>query len=262
MDCAQLRQIVLGGGDLASPETRRHLDDCPACRDLAVDGGALARFLAAAEPAHAAQPAFSFEDLERHMIGERGFLGRMRSLPSTTRWTLAFAALLVPVVIGLAVLRPDIAVYPPARLAFELCALGGLAVASCWFWLRPLYRTQPRNAALLALLATGLLAPWMIAMFSAVHPEGGDALGRPAVCFAMGCALAFPVIAVVGCLGRRGRGVSGFAILPALAGALAGLAGLELHCPNSAAIHLLAGHAPVALVLPLLWRVLALRSRA
>jgi hypothetical protein len=262
MDCAQMRQIVLGGGDRASPEAQRHLDDCPACRELAVDGGSLARFLAAAEPAHEARPTFSFEDLERHMIGERGFLGRMRSLPSTTRWTLAIAALLVPVAIGLGVLRPDIAVYPPARLVFELCALGGLALASCWFWLRPLYRARPKDRVFLAVLAAGLLAPWAIAMFSAVDPEGGNALGRPAICFALGSAFALPVIAVVGGLGRRGRGISGFAILPALVGALAGLVGLELHCPNSAPIHLLTGHAPIALVLPLLWQLLSIRSRA
>jgi hypothetical protein len=266
MDCAQMRQIVLGGGDLASPESRRHLDECPACRELAVDGGALARFLAAAEPAREAMPVPAFQDLEQQMVGERGFLGRLRSLPSATRWTLVCAVLLVPVAMGLAMLRPDIAAYSPARMAFEICAFGGLALASCWFWLRPLYRTQPRDGVLFAILAAGLLAPWVISALPALLPDSAAtpafALGRPAICFVMGSAFALPIIAVVGGLGRRGRGVSGFAILPALAGALAGLVGLELHCPNSAPIHLLAGHAPIALVLPLLWQLLWIRSRA
>jgi hypothetical protein len=261
MDCAQMRQIVLGGGDLASPEAQRHLEECPACRELAVDGGALARFLAATPPSREEVPTLSFQDLEQQMVGETGFRGRLRSLPSTTRWMLVCASLLAPVAIGLAKLRPDIAIYPSARLGFEICAFGGLALASCWFWLRPLYRAQPNNGVFLAVLAAGLLAPWVIAMFSAVNPESGNALGRPAICFALGSAFAFPVIAVVGGLGRGGRGISGFAILPALAGALAGLVGLELHCPNSAPIHLLTGHAPIALVLPLLWQRLSIRSR-
>jgi hypothetical protein len=264
MDCAQMRQIVLGGGDLASPEAQRHLDECPACRELAVDGGALARFLAAAEPAREATPVPLFQDLEQQMVGETGFLGRLRSLPSATRWTLVCAALLIPVVIGLAMLRPDIAAYSPARMAFEICALGGLALASCWFWLRPLYRQQPRDGALFAILTAGLLVPWVLSALPALLPGSSPALalGRPAICFVMGSAFALPIIAVVGGLGRRGRGVAGFAILPALAGALAGLVGLELHCPNSAPIHLLAGHAPIALVLPLLWQLLRSRSRA
>jgi hypothetical protein len=53
-------------------------------------------------------------------------------------------------------------------------------------------------------------------------------------------------------LGRREAGFPGFAFLPATASALAGLLGLHLHCPEVSPIHLLLGHAPIALVLPLL----------
>src|ERR1017187_4125644 len=93
MDCAQLRQRVLGGGDTASPEAKRHLDECSACRDLAEDGGALVRFLADAELSpDDAPPAPSFQEVERLLAQDRRFSTRMSNLRSRTRWLLACAA--------------------------------------------------------------------------------------------------------------------------------------------------------------------------
>ncbi len=261
MDCEQMRQAILGGGDLASAEAERHLAACPACADLAADGGALARLLAGVEPGREAIAEPSFQDLERSLAGEKGFFGRFASLPSATRWLLAGAVLFVPVATGLAKLRPDIAVYPPARLAIELCALAGFGLASIWLWLRPLYRRQLGYGLLFAFLAAGLLLPWLLA---ALPPARANTLWLQTVvpgglhphaagCFAFGSALALPVVVVIAGLGRRGRSVPGFMILPAVAGALTGLVGLELHCPDASPSHLLAGHAPIAVVLPLLF---------
>ncbi len=64
MDCTQIRQRVLGGGDTASPEAKRHLDECPACKDLVADNGSLARFLADADRRGLAHP-------RRHRTGQR-----------------------------------------------------------------------------------------------------------------------------------------------------------------------------------------------
>ena len=38
MDCTRMRGLVLEGGDLTSPEAKRHLDECPACRTLFAEG--------------------------------------------------------------------------------------------------------------------------------------------------------------------------------------------------------------------------------
>ena len=254
MDCAQLRQIVLSGGDLATVEARSHLVECPACRELAADGGDLARFLASAESARPAPCLPSIQDLEGQLAEEKGLRGRLASLPTATRWLLTCAVFLVPVIVGLAKHRPDIADYPPARMAVELCAFIGLAFASCWFWLRPVYRARPSDRIFFVLLGVGFFVPWLIAVLPPAYPSAtANALRSAMACFFFGSALALPVVAVVAGLGRRGRGLAGFALLPAVAGSLAGLVGLELHCPITSPAHLLAGHAPIALVLPAVW---------
>ncbi len=274
MDCAQIRQRVLGGGDAASPEAKRHLDECPACRDLVEDNGSLARFLADAEmPASDTPPAPSFQEqeqeIERLLAGERRFPARIGSLGSRTRWLLAGAGLLIPVVVGLAKHRPDLGFFPAARLGGEIAGLLVMALATCWLWLRPMHKVQPRARTLFIILTAALLLPWMIAALPIVvgtvpilsAPAGHGALFRAASCFAFGSAIALPVIAMVALLGRRGRRVPGFWLLPATAGALAGLIGLELHCPDASPAHLLAGHAPLALVLPLIMLLLFRSSR-
>jgi predicted anti-sigma-YlaC factor YlaD len=260
MDCAQMRQRVLGGGDTASPEAKRHLDECPACRDLVDDNGVLARFLADAElPPADAPPAPSFQEVECLLVGERGLSARIGSLRSRTRWLLACAGLLIPIAVGLGRLRPDMTSFPTARLASEILGLLVMAVAMCWLWLRPMHRVQPQAGAILIILAAALLLPWVLAALPLVEgtfagspaPTAHGPAFRAAACFAFGSALALPVIAVVGLLGRRGRPIPGFGLLPATVGALAGLVGLELHCPDASPMHLLAGHATIALVLPL-----------
>jgi predicted anti-sigma-YlaC factor YlaD len=264
MDCTQIRQRVLGGGDTASPEAKRHLDECPACTDLVEDNGALARFLADADMAEGdAPPSPSFQEqeqeIERLLASERRFPARISSLGSRTRWLLAGAGLLIPVAIGLARHRPDIGSFPAARLAGELGGLLVMALATCWLWLRPMHKVQPRAWTLFIILGAALLLPWIIAALPLVEgavltspaPAGHGAAFRAASCFAFGSEIALPVIAIVGMLGRRGRRLPGFWLLPGIAGALAGLVGLELHCPDASPAHLLAGHAPIALVLPL-----------
>ncbi len=269
MDCTQIRQRVLGGGDTASPEAKRHLDECPACRALVKDNGSLAHFLADAEmPEGDTPPSPSFQEqeqeIERLLASERRFSARISSLGSRTRWLLAGAGLLIPVAIGLAKLRPDIGSFPAARLTSEIAGFLVMALATCWLWLRPMHKVQPRVRTLFIVLGAALLLPWMIAALPLVAgtvlasptPAGHGAAFRAASCFAFGSAIALPVIAIVALLGRRGRRVPGFWLLPATAGALAGLIGLELHCPDASPAHLLAGHAPIALVLPLIMLLL------
>jgi len=150
--------------------------------------------------------------------------------------------------------------YPPARMLAELGALAGLALASCWIWLRPLYKPQPNHRVLWAVLGLGLALPWILSLQPAALSEQTPAasvaaasdLSRAARCFFFGTEMALPALLMLATLGRRHSGFPGFAILPATAAALAGLVGLELHCPVASPSHLLMGHAPIAVVLPLL----------
>jgi hypothetical protein len=270
MDCAQLRQRVLGGGDTASPEAKRHLDECSACRDLAEDNGALARFLADAELSpDDAPPAPSFQEVERLLAQDRRFSTRMSNLRSRTRWLLACAGLLIPIAIGLARLRPNMGSFPPSRLTSETLGLFFMAVATTWLWLRPMHKVQPHARTLLIILGVALLLPWLLAILPLIEgtalssptPTAHGAAFRAAVCFTLGSTLALPVIVVVGLLGRRGRRIPGFGLLPATAGALAGLVGLELHCPDASPTHLLGGHATIAMALPLIALLFFSRDR-
>ena len=259
MDCVRMRQLALEGGDLASAEARRHLDECAACKALFVGGANLARLLAAEQSLRSPAEAPSFADLENRLAGERHPWRRLAELPSRGRAGLALAVLAVPVLVAATRLRHNLDVYPTARLALELGALAGLLLASLWIWIRPLYKPQPAPGILWAVLALALALPWALAAFPATLP--GDALAAPsgvpgdlrraASCFLFGTMTAMPALVILTGLGRRSAGLPGFGLLPATAAALAGLLGLHLHCPEVSPAHLLLGHAPVALALPL-----------
>lgn len=266
MDCATLRRLALEGGDLTSPEAKRHLDDCPACGSLFADGTGLARLLHAAGPDHPAA-APSLVEIEGLLAREQGPWARLHALPSRLRLALGGAALALPVLIGVAMHRHNLAAYPPARLMLELGALAALSLASCWVWLRPLHKRQPGHGLLVALLGLGLALPWVLSALPAAVPtlasSAGTALGRAARCFVFGSLTATPALVLLAGLGRRTTGWPGFAVLPAAAAALAGLLGLALHCPDASPAHLLAGHAPIAFALPLVLLLLrGLRSRS
>jgi hypothetical protein len=256
MDCAQMRRWMLDGGDPTAAEPRHHMEECPACKSLYADGAELALLLAA-EPA--GQPATSlpsFAEIEGRIGKERGWWQRLAEMSTGARSAVALVAVAVPVLLGLLRHRANLAAYPPGRLAIELAAMAGLVLVSIWFWLRPLYRPQPSHRILWGVLALALTLPWAMALFpaalavSAEHATGE--LRRAASCFIYGTLTAAPALVLVAGLGRRGTGFPGFALLPAAAAALAGLLGLHLHCPEVSPVHLLLGHAPIALVLPLL----------
>jgi predicted anti-sigma-YlaC factor YlaD len=259
MDCAQMRQWVLDGGDIASPEARLHREECPACQALFAEAGDLPSLLDELATTRTSAPLPSFEAIQADIAREPAWRARLATLSSTWRWPLAGLALLVPVLLGLLRHRHNLDAYPLARLALEVGALGALALAACWLWLRPLYKRQPSHRTMLAVLALSLALPWVVASLPpalaeapAMAPGAPGALHRALSCFGYGTMTAAPVLIIVVGFGRRSGGFPGFALLPAVASALAGIIGLELHCPDASPSHLLAGHAPIVLALPLL----------
>jgi len=270
MDCTRIRRWILEGGDPASPEAQRHLAECPACMSLYAGGADLARLLAGAQAAEPRPAEPDLAGLERQLAGERGWRARLTELPSRSRWAWAVTMLLLPVVVGSIRHRDNLALYPLGRLVAELGLFAGLVAASCWLWLRPLYQRQPSHRVLLAALLLALALPWALAMLPPALPTAILAaqaaarsdVQRAASCFLFGAMTAMPALVVVAGLGRRRAGFPGFVLLPATAAALAGLLGLELHCPETAPAHLLMGHAPIAVALPLLLLLISLRRRA
>jgi hypothetical protein len=250
---------MLEGRDPTSPEAQAHMDGCAACHVLFSQGTDLASMLAGMQAEQPSGKAPSFADLERQLEGEPDWRTRLAELPSKTRWLLAAAGLTFPVVVGLVRHRHNLSEYPPGRLLVELGVLGGLALAASWLWLRPLYRPQPNHRVLWAVLGIGLVLPWILSSLPTALPDlptaslaGSHQLSRAGSCFFFGVATALPALLMLIGLGRRRSAFPGFAILPATAAALAGLVALEIHCPVASPSHLLMGHAPVALALPLL----------
>ena len=111
-----------------------------------------------------------------------------------------------------------------------------------------------RKAVLLLALALPLALAALPAALpsSAASPASPDAVQGAARCLGFGSAIAMPVLVFLVAMGRRHAGPPGFGALPAVAAALAGVLGLELHCPDASPSHLMMGHAPIMLILLLL----------
>jgi hypothetical protein len=185
---------------------------------------------------------------------ERGLLAGLRSL---RRWQSAVllgmaVALEIGVVITL-VPRADLRAYPLALMILALLVLAALGGASVWRLLRPLHLPAASRGRTAVLVAVSLLGAFAIAALPMEH------LGAPAgegqgfwiacgKCLAFGGALGLPVglVAIA-----AQRSATGGAMMVALAGIFAGLAGnlcLQVHCPITDPAHLLWGHAPLLLV--------------
>ncbi len=102
-----------------------------------------------------------------------------------------------------------------------------------------------------ALLAAGLFLLMLLLMPVIFHPMPESQFGYDAwVCFRAGMLFAIPTGVLFWLLLLRGAALSP-ALTGATAGALAGLAGLavlEIHCPNLNVYHIVAAHISVALV--------------
>jgi predicted anti-sigma-YlaC factor YlaD len=253
MDCTEMRRLALGGR-LASPEGQRHLDGCAPCRALFADGPELARMFGERRDDVGTIP--SFESLEDAIRRDHGWRSRLAELPTSVRWLLATVTLLVPVLVGMLWHRRNLAEYPVARLVAELATLTLVAGAGCWLWLRPLFRRQPHRATSWIIATSAFAVPLALTALPPALPIAAEAsdhlIDRAMRCLLFGSMTALPALLILVGVGRRSVGPRGFGLLPATAAALAGIVGLELHCPDASPAHLLVGHASIVWVLPLL----------
>lgn len=251
-----------------------HLRYCPACACLAADGGALALRLSRAsstKEVDEADLAPVLAGLERSLTAEQSLAGRLRSLSTRVRALLAaIAASLIVLVAGLLPLRPDLSVYPPLRLSLELGLVAAMATGAAWLWLRPLFRSPLRRWIAPSIAASSLVLPWLIAAAPAAHrahPASLAGTGDDLVARALACLLYGGVWGALLALGSRAIGRTPTApprlrVFGAVAGALVGLLSLQLHCPLTSPVHLLAGHAPVPMLLVVLFALLPAWARA
>lgn len=238
--------------------------DNPPLADLERDLAAL-RELAAAPDDHGPDDdvlAALRTRIEADQEAEKGLLGRLRSLPTTTRRLVAGAvALGFTLLSGLLLPRPNLGQYPTLRMALILGAMAVLCGVAVWRILKPLHEPRPSATADRVLLVLGVLAPVLFACWPMPaelrHEATGTFVGRAMSCLAFGGVLGIPVLGLAVAM-RRAR-VDGAAVA-ALAGVAAGLTanlGLQLHCPATDPSHILVSHASLVVLLApaaALWR--------
>lgn len=193
-----------------------------------------------------------FDGLAKQLEGERGPRAWLRSRSTFARLALLAAlALIVPLWALLLAPRVDLPIYPRLRLAVELIVLASPAVCAWLSCLRPLYRPPlPRwvGPALMAFALGAAITVVALPPAHADHPAsllgvGEDLIPRAVACFALGAAWGIPIMLLGILAGRTSRPAP---TLFALA-ALAGMIGLQLHCPLVSPAHLFAGHATVTI---------------
>lgn len=165
------------------------------------------------------------------------------------------AALLTTGLVGLtlgAFARGDFHVYPALRMTLALAAFGGLGVLALRSATRPLHRTEAPAWWPWALVAGTLVVTFAFAALPAAHAATAEATPHTALvshalpCLLFGLAMGAPLVLLARLVDR---GVSRGLLFATCAGAAVGNLTLQLHCPITEPLHLVAGHFTVALVL-------------
>jgi hypothetical protein len=208
-----------------------------------------------AEPSPADLDAL-FRQCEQSVTAERGLRAWLRARSTAQRRALASAvAVAFAALASFAFGRPDMDVYPAARMAAVLIALAAGVALSLQLAMRPLHRPAlSARAAATAVAATllGVLLLYALPAAHSAHPASLHAEGwqvllqRATPCLAIGLAIGAVFYGVLALLDRGGSYRA-----PAMAAA-AGLAAnlsLQLHCPVTAPLHMVVGHLGVALLL-------------
>jgi hypothetical protein len=198
------------------------------------------------------------------LAAEKGVVAGLRERSTLQRTVLVVAvATLLVAVSALVFPRSDLAAHPLGHTVALMALLGGVAAVAPARLLRPLHRPALPVGRDRLLLVAAVLVPAAVALWpmhghtGAPAGEGLDFLRRCAGCLAFGGALALPIL-LFGTVVRRAR-VDGPAVA-ALAGVAAGVAAiviLHVHCPVTAATHLLASHValvPGLALVAALWR--------
>jgi hypothetical protein len=254
-DCKDVHQRIVEGGPLDDASVRAHVEGCPACAELVAAGAVLGAALAA-EASSELPSADAIEDATmRQVEAAPGFAGRIRELATPWRAMVFAVGALIGVAIVLATsMRVDMAVFPTARLVINLGVLGALVLWGGALLLRPLHRPPPKAWMRNLLPWAAVLAPFVLAALPAAHEAhaaslegtGDDLVRRAAACFMYGSAFSIPIAVVAWLTERSAFRASGTVTFALLAAAAVGNIVLVLHCPLTAPVHRLGGHATIA----------------
>jgi hypothetical protein len=247
LDCVDVREALVSGRPLSAAEAE-HAAACPVCSQALPQAGA--------------GEAALFAAVEAAVQEERGLAAWLRNLPTMVRIFVGFdVAIALVTMMTLARPRWAYGPVPMERVTFAVSVLALLYVFVLRQALRPLQAPPANRRLVTAVFAAGLAVPLLFALFPPAGP-GDSALAamRTAVsCFWFGAAPGALLVVALRLLDRGAHAVGDVALLAAVGGGLVGNAALELHCPSTAPLHLVLGHATVGVALVAFY---AMRTRA
>ncbi|MCO4769449.1 MAG: hypothetical protein KDA24_05415 [Deltaproteobacteria bacterium] len=191
----------------------------------------------------------AFDALAQQLDAERGPMAWLRSRSTRERMgILVAAAAAVAVIAGTMGGWADVEKVTQTGFLLELVLLSGFALVAMSASLRGLQHAEIPRWAGWALVGATLGVPVAIGiapMLSGVVSTGEATLRDALGCLCYGLSISAPVLAVAWVLDRRSWRGSTTVRYAASAAGLAGLVGLQLHCPVHETEHLMSGHVPV-----------------
>lgn len=251
MNCTDLETLTRRGQLAAhgsDSSVVAHLRECASCRVLYGEASQLGELLCEL-------PRFDIENQQAEIAKmlwaeDRSWSGRLKALPSWSRYGLLFAfGLMLLILTFYGGRRADLEFYPLPRMLIVVSTLMAIAALSVRETLRPLSRSIVSAKPWLLLLSLAL--PWGVVLLpeaAKLHPanHGHEPVWWGALpCFGIGMAVAASVACVWHLFDRGGVGGIRLWLLVAGLGGLVGNAVLQLHCPVTTVAHLALGHASV-----------------
>lgn len=268
VSCRDIQERV-ARGETPTAEERAHLDECEACQLLLADDNHLGDALAQVAP-EGLDLAGVREAVGADVAAETGLLAYLRSRTTPMR---VVGALGIALVVALAVVmltpRPDLNLYPRARMVLAVVLLVVLILVGLVMVLRPLHHRPLPRWLVWGALAAAVAVPWVLALLPRAHElhpaalrgEGPELLAFAVRCLAFGIVTGLPLLIALWAFDRGAHASLRRAFVAAgVAGVMGNLA-LQAHCPITAPAHLALGHATVGLVLLGAYVLAAVRGR-
>lgn len=262
MQCQEIHSLIKNGSLPDTDEVYAHLEECPACQELADEEGMLAHTLDYLDEPLPPLSDSAFGELQEAIAAEDQGIRSWRSLSTWKKQLWVWGVLLVLFVL-VWWLRPrfDLSAYPFGRMLAILGVFLVLSGVGLWFSLRPSYKPPLQKFPRWVLWSIFFMTPLLIAILPQAHTGHPRSMGGtgpdfwPALlkCVGFGSMLSFPVIGLIWALHAFERPRANTVLTVGLTCGLFANAVLQIHCSLVHPTHLFWGHGITGMILFLAW---------